>query len=70
MLSPVVFTLSEAIQLKVAAELAVKAKFTTVPEQADVEDPLVIEGVWFTVTFTVWSAPTQDPAEVEVGVTV
>ena len=45
--------LSVATQIKVAGELAVNPKLNAVPEQTEVEVPLVIVGVWFTVTLVV-----------------
>ena len=68
-LSPVVFALLAATQLYVAAAPEVNPKFNAVPLQTLVVVALVIMGLGFTVTVTVWAVPTQAPA-VPVGVTV
>lgn len=51
MLSPVVFGLSVAIQLKVELEEAVYARPTVPPEQIVADAALVITGLGFTLTF-------------------
>ena len=68
-LSPEVFTLSAATQLYVAAAPEVNPKARAVPLQTLIVVALVITGLGFTVTVTVWAVPTQEPA-VPVGVTV
>ena len=68
-LSPVVFALSDAIQLKPEATSAVNGILTVPPLQIVAEDALVIAGVGFTVTVTVCALPVHPPP-LDVGVTV
>jgi hypothetical protein len=60
-LSPVVFGLSVAIQVKVEPTLAVNGIFTVPPLQIVAEPALVIAGTGFTVTVAVCEAPVHDP---------
>ena len=67
-LSPVVFGLSIAIQVKEAATLLVRGILTVPALQIVAVVLLVIAGAGFTVTVTVCAVPTQLHSE-DVGVT-
>ena len=56
-LSPVTFTLSVASQEKEDATLEVSAILTAFPLHTVAEEALVMAGVGFTVTVTVWAVP-------------
>jgi hypothetical protein len=68
-LSPVVFALLAAIQLKLEATFDVSEIFNVFPLQMVAEFVLVIAGVGFTVILTVCDVPGQLPP-LDVGVTV
>ena len=69
MLSPVVFRLSVASQLKAELILLIRERLSVPPLQIVALVPLIITGEGLTETTTVCAAPEQLPA-VDVGVTV